>query len=68
MQSIMTKESRYAFALTVKFPQEVWKAMQKRVEDKQTKFPRYSEADLVRTSVVKHLKEKKLLDEAKRYL
>ena len=64
----MAKEAKYAHALTVKFPQEVWKAMEKRVENKQTKFPRYSEADLVRTAVVKHLKEKNLLNKGKNYL
>lgn len=64
----MTKEKKYIKVMTLKFPDEVWKAMQKRVEKKQKFYPRYSEADLVRTSVVKHLKEKGFLDKKKDYL
>ena len=64
----MTKKPKYAFALTTKFPQEVWQAMHKRVEDKQKNWPRYAEADLVRTSVVNHLKAKGYLDKNKDYL
>jgi len=64
----MVKEGKYIRAMTVKFPKEVWEAMQKRIKAKQRFFPRYSEADLVRTSVVKHLKEKGFLDKAKHYL
>jgi Arc/MetJ-type ribon-helix-helix transcriptional regulator len=59
---------KYTKAMTVKFPEEVWKAMEKRVKSKQKYYPRYSEADIVRTSVVKHLKEKGFLDEKKDYL
>jgi len=40
----------------------------KRIEKKQKYYPRYSEADLIRTSVVKHLKEKGFLDDKKDYL
>jgi len=64
----MVKENKYSKALTVKFPEAVWKAMGKRVDEKQKHYPRYSEADIVRTSVVKHLKEKGLLDKNKNYL
>ena len=64
----MVKPVKYAKALTVKFPQEVWEAMEKRVEKKQKFYPRYSEADVVRTAVVKHLKEKDLLKKDKSYL
>jgi len=60
--------AKYTKALTVKFPEEIWKAMGKRVEKKQKYYPRYSEADIIRTAVVKHLKEKNLLDKNKNYL
>jgi len=59
---------KYSKVITVKFPDEVWKAMEKRVKGKQKYYPRYSDADLIRTSVVKHLKEKGFLDEKKDYL
>jgi len=64
----MVKQVRYIKAVTVKFPEEVWKAMLKRIEKKQKFYPRYSEADLIRTSVVKHLKEKGFLKKEKHYL
>jgi len=64
----MGKIIRYTKAITVKFPDDVWKAMDKRIAKKQKFYPRYSEADLIRTAVVKHLKTKKLLDENKHYL
>ena len=64
----MVKEAKYSKAITVKFPEEVWKAMDKRVKAKQKYYPRYIEADLIRTSVVKHLKEKGFLDKKKNYL
>jgi len=60
--------AKYTKALTVKFPEEVWKAMAKRIEKKQKYYPRYSEADIIRTAVVKHLKEKGLLEKGKNYL
>ncbi len=59
---------KYTKPITVKFPEIVWKAMQKRIEKKQKYFPRYGEADLIRTAVVKHLKEKSILDKNKDYL
>ena len=64
----MTKPSKYAKAITVKFPAAVVDAMKKRVEGKQKLFPRYAEADIIRTAVVKHLKEKGLLEKGKDYL
>jgi hypothetical protein len=64
----MAKENKYVRAMTVKFPDVVWQAMQKRIKAKQKFYPRYIEADLIRTSVVKHLKEKGLLDKNKDYL
>ena len=65
----MTKPAIYAKkAITVKFPLEVWTAMEKRVDQKKKKFPRYAEVDVIRTSVVKHLKEKGFLDRNKDYL
>lgn len=64
----MVKTTKYSKAITVKFPEEVWKAMSKRIEKKQKHYPRYSEADLIRTAVVKHLKEKALLKKDEHYL
>ena len=64
----MVKTAKYSKAITVKFPKEVWDAMEKRIEKKQKFYPRYSDADLIRTSVVKHLKEKGLLKRDRDYL
>jgi len=64
----MVKEAKYTRAITTKYPEEVVNAMQKRIAKKQTKYPRYAEADLIRTAVVKHLKEKGLLEKGKDYL
>jgi len=58
----------YKHVITVRVPDEVYNAMEKRIEKKQKKYPTYSEADLVRTSIVKHLKEKGLLETGKDYL
>lgn len=64
----MVKENKYSKAITVKFPEVIWKAMEKRVEKKQKYYPRYIVPDLIRTAVVKHLKSKGFLDEKKDYL
>jgi hypothetical protein len=64
----MTKEAKYFKAITTKFPKEVWDAMEKRVAHKQKKFARYAEADLIRTAVVNHLKNKSYLEKNKDYL
>lgn len=60
--------AKYDKIMTLKFPREVYEAMQKRAEWKRKKFGKYVEADVVRTAVVKHLKEKGLLDKGKDYL
>lgn len=59
---------KYTKPITVKFPETIWKAMQKRIEKKKKYYPRYGEADLIRTAVVKHLKEKALLKKDEHYL
>ena len=64
----MTNPIKYVRPMTVKFPKDVWEAMQKRLKHKRIYYPRYCEADLIRTAVVKHLKEKGFLEKGKDYL
>ena len=40
----------------------------KRVEKKQLKYPRYSDAEVMRKALVKHFKDKGYLDKDKNYL
>lgn len=58
----------YNKAITVRVPEAVYDAVMKRVKNKQTKYPRYSDAEVIRKALVKHLKEKGLLDKSKNYL
>lgn len=58
----------YTHALTVRVPEAVYDAVMKRVKNKQKKYPRYSDAEVIRKAIVKHLKEKGLLDKDKDYL
>jgi len=58
----------YKRTITVRVPDAVYEALMKRVKNKQTKYPRYSDAEVIRKALVKHLKEKGLLEKAKSYL
>lgn len=58
----------YKHTITVRVPDAVYEAVMKRVKNKQTKYPRYSDAEVIRKALVKHLKEKGLLDKNKNYL
>ena len=62
------KELRYPLTVTTRFPEAVAEAVAEIVKDKQKEFPRYSEADLIRSAVVNHLKSKGKLDRNKDYL
>lgn len=64
----MPRDIKYDKAVTVKLPSVLFEAIQKRVDKKQLKYGKYSEADVIRTAIVKHLKEKGLLDKNKTYL
>ncbi|MEK6927732.1 MAG: hypothetical protein AABX11_04835 [Nanoarchaeota archaeon] len=64
----MATKEKYNVPITVKFPETLVKAMARRIEHKQKKFPRYTEADFIRTAVVNHLKNKGYLDKNKDYL
>ncbi len=64
----MRKETRFTKLIAARIPEEVWKAIEKRIEHKQKKFPRYTEGDIIRTSLVNHLKNKGYLDKGKDYL
>lgn len=58
----------YKHTITVRVPDAVYEALMKRVKNKQTKYPRYSDAEVIRKALVHHLKEKGLLEKDKSYL
>jgi len=64
----MKKEMKYPQIIATRIPNEVHKALGKLVKERQKEFPRYSEADAVRSAVVNHLKTKGLLEKGKDYL
>jgi hypothetical protein len=64
----MAKELKYTKTVTTRFPDEVFQAIEKLVKEKKKDFPRYTEADAVRTAVVNHLKSKGYLDKKKNFL
>ncbi len=59
---------RYKHTITVRVPDSVYEAVMKRVKHKRLKYPSYSDAEVIRKALVKHLKEKGLLDKDKTYL
>jgi hypothetical protein len=64
----MSDGKKLTEAITVRFPPEVMKAIEKRARDQSAEFPRYNEGDVIRIAVVVHLKEKGYLDKEKTYL
>lgn len=58
----------YKHTITVRVPDAVYEALMKRVRYKQSKYPRYSDAEVIRKALVKHLKDKGLLEKEKNYL
>lgn len=62
------QDKLYKHTLTVRVPDAVYDAVMKRVTNKQLKYPRYSDAEVMRKALVKHLKEKGYLDKDKNYL
>ena len=63
-----TGETAYTEAFTVRFPQKIADTMHSFIQRKKEDYPKYAEADLIRTAVVKFLKEKGLLEKDKQYL
>ena len=59
---------KYPKTITTRVPLEVYDALKKLISEKQKDYPRYNEGDVMRSAVVKHLKEKGLLDKKKDYL
>lgn len=64
----MPTDKLYKHVITVRVPEAVYDALMKRVKNKKLKYPRYSDAEVIRKALVKHLKEKGLLDKDKYYL
>jgi hypothetical protein len=64
----MVKELKYKKTITTRFPDEVYKAIEKLVKDKKNEFPRYTEADAIRSAIVNHLKNKGYLTKGKNFL
>jgi len=62
------KNPKYSKPVTVRFPEEVYKALLQRMKHKQKVFGKYREADVIRTAVVNHLKKKGYLKTGKDYL
>lgn len=58
----------YKHTITVRVPEAVYEALMRRVRNKQLKYPRYSDAEVIRKALVKHLKDKGLLEKDKNYL
>jgi len=65
---MVKKELKYPLTVTTRFPEVVASVIGEVVKEKQKEFPRYSEADLIRSAVVNHLKSKGKLDKNKDYL
>lgn len=59
---------KYIHPVLSRFPDEVYKAMNKRVGHKKAIYGKYCNADLIRTAVVNHLKNKGYLQKGKDYL
>jgi hypothetical protein len=59
---------KYPYTIAVRVPEAVYIAVMKRVQNKRLKYPLYSDAEVIRKALVKHLKEKGLLDKEKTYL
>ena len=66
--NVKSKVQRYTKTVTVRVPEAVYDAVMKRVSNKQKKYPRYSDAEVMRKALVKHLKQKGYLDSKKDYL
>lgn len=64
----MPKSVKYTKTITTRFPAEVYNAVEKLIKDKQKDFPRYTEADAIRSAIVNHLKNKGYLQKDKNYL
>jgi len=64
----MLKENKYPKVVATRLPKEVWEALRKLAKAKQREFPRYAEADAMRSAIVNHLKVKGFLEKGKDYL
>ncbi len=64
----MGKELKYNKTVTTRFPDEVYRAVEKLVAEKRKDFPRYTEADAIRSAIVNHLKKKGYLNKDKNFL
>ena len=64
----MKRQKKFTHAVNTRFPEEVFKVIEKLAKDKQDEFPRYSESDVIRSAVINHLKSKGYLDKGKNYL
>lgn len=62
------RENKYPKLVSTRIPDVVWNALMKLAKGKQKDFPRYSEADAIRSAIVNHLKNKGLLEKGKDYL
>ncbi|MEK6888816.1 MAG: hypothetical protein AABW80_01780 [Nanoarchaeota archaeon] len=62
------KENKYPEIVATRVPKEVLEALKNLAKDRKKDFPRYSEADAVRSAIVNHLKSKGFLDKGKNYL
>ena len=64
----MKDKNKLMKTVTIRLPEAVWIALQKKANDKHKDYPRYSESDAVRSAIINDLKAKGYLDKSKDYL
>lgn len=64
----MTEDIKYTQTITTRVTLEIEKAMAVYIARKKKEFPRYNEADLIRSAIVDFLKKKGELEHNKDYL
>ncbi len=64
----MKEKNKLMKTVTIRLPEAIWNALQKKTKDKQKDYARYSESDAVRSAIINDLKAKGYLDKSKDYL
>lgn len=64
----MERKAKFTKAVTTRFPEDIYKLIEKLVKERKKEFPRYTEGDMIRSAVINHLKLKGYLKKGKNYL
>lgn len=64
----MKEKTKLMKTVTIRIPEVIWEALQKKAKDKRKEYARYSESDAVRSAIINDLKSKGYLDKGKDYL